>query len=289
MSDVVGLLINYRNSQLTIECVESLLAQPVCHVLVWDNSADGGVSAVEIDAHFAGDPRVTIVVHGRNAGFAAAVNAGVERCLLLRPGAWMLLINNDARLLPGGLSQLQGALLENTAAKIAFPTISHAGVEVGPAFYHYWTGAISWRPRRGSFRYASGCCLLVAPERLQLPLFDEDFFMYGEDCALGWRLRNEPAALVHVPEILVEHRGSASSGLGSPFYEERMVAAHWLLAGKLAGAGLSRRWLLFCARALMLSARAVVRAVRFRSIVPFVALWRGWRIAFIGDPLRAVP
>jgi GT2 family glycosyltransferase len=120
--------------------------------------------------------------------------------------------------------------------------------------------------------------LLIATERVRLPLFDEDFFMYGEDCELGWRLSRFPGAIVHLAETLVEHDGSASSGLGSPFYETHMVAAHLILGRKLA-TGSFDAWLLCVLRSFMLLARALVRSLRFHSRIPLSSLRGGWRIA----------
>ena len=126
-----------------------------------------------------------------------------------------------------------------------------------------------------SLPHASGCCLLIASERIETMLFDEDFFMYGEDAELGARLG--ASKMVHVPQILVFHEGSASSGLGSEFYETRMVAAHLLLAEKFAHGSLDYM-LLMTVRLFTLSVRGLIRAVRYRSSIPLWALLRGWRI-----------
>lgn len=275
---IAGLLLNYRDAARSISCIHSLLGQGIQHVVVWDNSADGGTSAAAIAAAFVHDARVDLHVSAANLGFAAGVNRGLEHCHQRYPGAWVLLINNDARLLPGGLTKLVDALVANSNARVAYPDIDHAGRVLGPAYCHRLTGLLSWRARRGYFPYASGCCLLVAAERVALPLFDEDFFMYGEDWELGWRLAQLPGAMAYVHETLVEHDGSASSGLGSAFYESHMVAAHLILARKLA-----RSWVetgvLLASRICMLVARGMIRSIRFRSLVPCKALWHGVRIA----------
>lgn len=276
---VIGLLLNYRDARRSLRCVHSLLVDGVAHVVVWDNSADAGVSAMELEAACVADERVSVLTSPVNLGFAAGVNRGLEYCQDKYSEAWVLLINNDARLLPGALVQLASALEVNPHAWFAFPDISHADRVLGPGYCHRLTGLLSWRPHRGSFAYASGCCQLIAAERVQLPWFDEDFFMYGEDCELGWRLLRRPGAQVHVDKTLVVHDGSASSGLGSPFYESYMVASHLMLARKLARNPLDA-CLLHGLRACMLLLRAGVRAVRSGSLVPIAALWGGARIAF---------
>lgn len=274
----VGLLLNYLDAACSARCIQSLLDEGISRIVVWDNSADGGTSAAAIRANFGQDDRLDIQLSMTNLGFAAGANRGLEHCAMLYPEAWILLINNDARLLRGGLSRLVDALAVNSVTKLAFPSINHAGRILGWSYCHRLTGLLSRHPRTGFFPYASGCCMLIAPERLRGPLFDEDFFMYGEDCELGWRLCGQPAAIAHVEDILVEHDGAASSGLGSSFYETHMVAAHLILARKLARSSFEA-YLLYVFRILMLIARAFVRAIRFRSLIPCKSLWHGARIA----------
>lgn len=278
MGRIVGLLLNYRDAERSLRCIHSLLDQGLTHVVIWDNSADGGASAADISTVMANDPRLDFCLSSGNLGFAAGVNLALEYCSRTYRGAWVLLINNDARLLPDGAAKLAQALEANPTAMMAFPNIHHAGHVTGPGYCHRITGLLTWRPRRGCFAFASGCCQLIALDRITLPWFDEDFFMYGEDCELGWRLGQQQGASVHVDEALVEHEGSASSGLGTFFYESHMVAAHLILARKLA----QNPWdacLLHVSRAGMLLLRAFVRSLRFRSWTPFKALLDGARMA----------
>ena len=102
--------------------------------------------------------------------------------------------------------------------------------------------------------------------------------MYGEDAELGWRLRKRRRAMAFVDRVLVEHEGSASSGLGSMFYETYLVVAHMTLARKLARSR-TEAIIFSLLRVLMLASRACARAIRFRSLVPVRALWQGGRIA----------
>jgi GT2 family glycosyltransferase len=124
---------------------------------------------------------------------------------------------------------------------------------------------------------------MFSPATLEHAIFDEDFFMYGEDAELGCRLAKTPGSMVAIPDILVLHEGSASSSQGSPFYEQRMVAAHFILARKLARN--RGDWVLMVlARALTLGLRAIIRSIRFHSFVPLHSLKQGWAIAQGDDP-----
>jgi GT2 family glycosyltransferase len=274
---IVGLTLNYRDAERTSRCITSLLADGAAAVLVWDNSEDDGVSARELDQRWAREARVIVEASPRNLGFAAGVNRGIEVILARWPQAWVMLLNNDAVLQRGALVTLASALNDQPRAVIAYPRVDHGGQVIGTVYYQRWFALLRFdRPWPGSFPYPSGSALLIAPERIELPLFDEDFFMYGEDVMLGWRLG--AARMVHVPQVLVRHEGSASSRNGSVFYELHVAAGHWRLAHKLANNPADAA-LLFAGRCISLSARALIRAVRSRSLIPVLAFFKGLRLA----------
>ncbi|MBC7216477.1 MAG: hypothetical protein H5U28_14970 [Burkholderiaceae bacterium] len=278
---IIGLTLHYRHAALTDRCVRSLLADGADAVLVWDNTSDGGESAKGITVCQEQPERIALEISPANIGFAAGVNRGIAAILARWPQAWVFLLNNDAEVLSGAVSTLSEALAAHSSAVVAFPLIDQGDRFSGATYYQRHFGLLSSRPLPASVMHPSGCALLIAPERIELPLFDEDFFMYGEDVMLGARLG--PQRMVHVPEVLVRHAGNAGSGQGSAFYEERMVAAHWLLARKLAKSRLELG-LYLLGRALALPARALLRALRQRSLVPLTALRRGWRLASRRSP-----
>lgn len=277
-SKSVGLLLNYRDSRRSIACATSLLSQPIANVLIWDNSEDDGQSAALIKECFKNEPRVAVNICKKNIGFSAGVNRGLAYCKKNYAPDYVLLINNDALLLPGALSKLTHKLVTHPNAKIAHSGINHAGKVIGLSYYHRLTGLLSNTCHPGSFPYASGCCLMIALNQVTIPLLDEDFFMYGEDAELGWRWHDQPDSRIFIDEVLAVHEGAVSSGLGSQFYEERMVAAHLILARKLAR-NRADKIILYIVHSLMLMARAIIRSTRFHSLVPFRALWHGANIA----------
>ncbi len=273
---ICGLILNYRDAQGTARCVKSLLENKVDHVLVWDNSEDGGNSVNQLVRMWQHDSRVYIHRSPVNLGFAAGVNRGIDQILEGYPDSRVLLINNDACLLDNSLSRLNKALDTHPAAVIAYPAINHNGQVKGIAYYQKLFGLLSFdRPFPGSFPYATGCAMLIDPDRITLPLFDEDFFMYGEDVLLGWRLG--PERMVFIPDVLVFHEGSVASGLGSEFYETHVVAGHWLLADKLSKNHLEF-FMLHAGRWFYLIIRSLIRIFRFRSLLPYHALMAGRRL-----------
>ncbi|WP_430388216.1 glycosyltransferase [Dyella sp. 20L07] len=283
-NDVVGLLLNYRDAVRSVACIDSLIAEGISRIVVWDNSEDAGVSAAQIREVYEDDSRISVEVSTHNLGFAAGVNHGLRICRQRHGAMSVLLINNDASLQKGALAILRDASREHPKARLISMDIHHGGRRQGPLHYQRWTGLQFNHPVPGSFPYPSGCCLWIHDPGTSLRLFDEGFFMYGEDCELGWRLSHQPSSWVHLSQPLVIHEGAASSGLGSSFYETQVVVAHFLLARKLASHRLDSVALLFV-RVPVLMARATRRSLRYRSWVPWLALWRGMRIAREGRGL----
>ena len=147
-------------------------------------------------------------------------------------------------------------------------------------WYHRFSGLIFSHTAIGTFPYLTGCCLLVDRRIVDEGLFDEDFFMYGEDVELSWRLRLSGWETACVSQARVLHEGTGSSHHGGLFYEHHVARGHLLLAKKLA----KHRWevpCLYLGSLLTLSARAVLRAIRFQSFVPISAWIKALQNIFI--------
>jgi N-acetylglucosaminyl-diphospho-decaprenol L-rhamnosyltransferase len=270
-----ALVIEYRSPHRTTACVKALLEQGVPVVQVVDNSADNGITYALLAAAFADDGRVRILDAGANLGFAAGVNLGLRH----RVSERVLLINNDALPSAGVISALETALDTAQDACIVFPSLMHAGQPLGQVYYHRWFAVLTSRRWPGTFEVPRGCCMLAALDRIPVaPLFDEQFFMYGEEIALGWHMHRRGARISHVGAVWVEHEGSATARRGSSFYEERTALAHLLLSNVL-GENVSEQRTLAVVRVPMLVLRALARSLRQRSFLPLYALRRAWGIA----------
>lgn len=278
MTKVGAVVVEYRSTEHTIACLRELLRQQVDQIAVVDNSDDGKASLSKLRQVFELEPRVLLEDAGRNLGFAAAVNRGFERLARGESCSYVLVINNDAFPGPEMVARLVQELQRTPDSIVAFPKVLHAGRPLAEIYYHRWFAVISGRPFPGAFRVPRGCCMLVAASHFPGPLFDETFFMYGEEIALGWTLRKRAYALAYVPECVVVHHGSASAELGSQFYEERTAAAHLLLSHLLVERS-AELPLLVMVRTTAVVCRALLRAARARSWLPTRALWAGRKIA----------
>lgn len=265
-----AITIHFREPVLTAACIDSLLTDGWAPILVWDNSEDEGRSLQTLVTRYAGESRVRLVANPVNLGFGKGMNAALAKLARRGHTGPVLLINNDARVKPGMRDALHAQLHNIHGGALIAPRIQQGGVKQGWLYYQPWLALVTRHKLPGSFPYLSGCCLLVSREDNAQPLFDEDFFMYGEDVELSWRMRRKGAALVLLDQAWLEHEGSASSGQASETYERYLVHSHLLLARKLAGnawvAGLQ-----LTLRGPSLLARACLRAMRYRSWVPLRA------------------
>lgn len=269
---ITGLVLHFRTPEKTLACLNSLQREGVCKAVVVDNSEDGGRSIAamrdELGALRNAGLDVEVLNPGRNLGFAAGVNTGLAH-LAAAQFCHVLLINSDARLAPGALDQMCLAL---QTAPVVAPRIAQGNQSPTSPFAYYdrLLGLITNSPAVMPLRYASGCCLLIHANQARLPLFDQDFFFYGEDVMLGFTTEQNHLAERECPQAIAIHATSSSAQNGSIFYEYHINRSHWLLVRKLARNPLEQ-FMFVAARCITLPLRALVRSLRFRSLVA----WRG--------------
>lgn len=282
-SEVAGLVLHFRTPESTAICIRSMVDEGVRRVVLIDNSEDAGVSLAEMHVGLEQlrDAGVTIAVvdKARNLGFSHGVNLGLAQPLV-QDAAAVLLINSDARLEPGALACLLGGLggagvmiprVRNTPGA---PTVSLFG------YYGMASATLARNPGRGRLRFASGCCMLLRRDIVTRPFFDQDFFFYSEDAALGQLLAKRNIVVAEHIGAVILHAGSGSARNGSLFYEYHINRGHWLLAVKLAN-NRAQMALYSACRCVTLPLRASLRCLRFQSFVP----WRGLLAASL-DLLR---
>jgi len=108
--DLSIVIVTWNNAKEIGPCLRSVFscAQGLeCEVFVVDNgSSDGTRTAIEGAIKNAGNVNVKTTWNDKNTGFAAAVNQGIEKS----SGEYVLLLNPDTELTPGGLQKMIGYL-----------------------------------------------------------------------------------------------------------------------------------------------------------------------------------
>lgn len=276
---ICAVVLNFRNATRTETCLLSIADQGLDTVIVVDNSADDR-AAEEIAAMIKrqtgrSDCTLRLLNPRINLGFARGVNLALNDSHALHRDAF-LIINNDAVAMPGMVTRLAAALVDAGTPLVAPTVVDAAGVHQPILWYQRYFGLLTVRPLPGSFPYLSGCCLLVSRELLEKgKLFDEDFFMYGEDTLLGWRLARAGKKLLRLDDAFVRHDGAGSSRRGQMFYEYHVARAHVLLATKTWCYPLEIPVLLAC-KCVGLGLRALWRSLHYGNIASLKAFFMAW-------------
>ncbi|HSC47596.1 MAG TPA: glycosyltransferase family 2 protein [Gammaproteobacteria bacterium] len=272
---VAAVVLNYRTPRETYECIESLALEGVSDAVIVDNSEDAGQSAARIEELIECGPvslKLWIERPSKNLGFAAGVNRGLGVLREHVGKCAVLLINSDAKAIPGMLAKMREAVGPADAAAIV--GTSEFDQQGQPRdnvrHYHRALGLTLRRPMPGTFRYLSGSCMLIPASLSHPPLFDEDFFFYGEDVELSWRLSHAGVRMIQCESARVIHVGGRSSKPYSFFYEYHIALGHLILARKLA-CGKLERVLFTLLRFLTLWSRALLRSFRARQFTPLSA------------------
>jgi GT2 family glycosyltransferase len=212
MSDLAIVIVSF-NARADLEgCLGSLAAHPpaISHeVIVVDNaSADGSVEA----ARAAG---ARVIVLDRNAGFAAANNAGIRNSR----GELVLLLNSDTIVPAGAIDALVARLRAVPEAAVAGPRLVDSegrpelsfGRMISP-LNEFWQkhrarGWIERETAREQFAdWVSGACLLVyRADAERAGLMDERFFLYTEDVDFCHAIRESGRRILFTPSAVVTH------------------------------------------------------------------------------------
>lgn len=266
-----AITIHFREPKITAACIDSLVTDGWAPILVWDNSEDGGTSLRTLELRYRDNEHVQTVHNPQNLGFGRGMNAALAELRCRGYAGPVLLVNNDTIAIQGMREALLAQLMTKPSSTLVAPRIMQGGRVQGWMYYQPWWALVTQRALPGSFAYLSGCCLLVNRPDNGSPLFDEAFFMYGEDVELSWRMRRHGGGLILLDEVWLRHEGSASSGQTSEAYERFLVRSHWVLADKLAVNAVEKAFM-HALRFPFLLARACLRTLRYRSVTPLRAL-----------------
>ena len=220
---IAVIIVNYNVKLYVKQCLESLrkaLDGIDSKVFVVDNnSRDGSVEYLE--PLF---PEVTFIANDENVGFARANNQVIRQSesdfvLLLNPDTIVYeptikgcLEFMDATPKAGGvgvrmLTRDGVAALES---RRAIPTPWVSMLKMLGFTSRYYMSHLSW-DKPGRIEVVSGAFFLLRREALsQVGLLDEDFFMYGEDIDLSYRLIKGGWENWYMPYDIVHFKGEST-------------------------------------------------------------------------------
>jgi GT2 family glycosyltransferase len=206
---------------------------PIERVIVVDNGSTDDTAAV---ARGAG---AEVISMGSNAGFAAAVNRGIQQA----ESEWIAVLNNDITLEPDWLEKLMSKVGN---AWFATGKLLDAGAHqrIEGSFDALCRGGCAWRCGHGKLDSE----IWNLPKTIQLApwtaaifradlfnrigLLDEQFESYLEDVDFGLRCAEAGLNGLYVPEAIGYHRGSGTLGRWHPDTVRKMSRNQLLLVAK---------------------------------------------------------
>lgn len=224
-------IVNYNVRRFLYQClrsVEKAIAGMEADVWVVDNtSKDGSVEFLEPlfpEAHF--------IRNSENVGFSIANNQAIRQS----KGKFVLLLNPDTIVTPDALRQsvewmeqnpkagATGVALHNSNG--SFARESRRGVPTPLVSFCKITGLIKLFPRHRTIgRYymgyldrnkaseieiLSGAYMMLRREAIdKVGSLDEDFFMYGEDIDLSYRLLKGGWRNFYLPQPIIHYKGES--------------------------------------------------------------------------------
>ena len=219
MFSVSVIIVNWNSGELLSKCLNHLQSQTVRSEFVFildNNSSDNSFNIVHENF-----PHKKIKVV-ENIGFAAGNNKVLFEC----NSDFVALINPDAFVSLDWIKQMINAAKKYPdAAAFGSRLLSHEDPYILDGIGdNYHLSGLVWRNRHGkrqqsqdkNTREIFSPCAAAAMYRRQALVdvggFDEDYFCYVEDVDLGFRLRLAGYKAMYVPDAVVHHVGSATTG-----------------------------------------------------------------------------
>ncbi|MBR5653485.1 MAG: glycosyltransferase family 2 protein [Prevotella sp.] len=227
------IIVNYNVKHYLYQCLDSVykaLRNIEAEVFVVDNhSRDGSVEYLQRRYN-----DVNYIEMNHNLGFARANNIAIRQST----GDYVLLLNPDTIVGEQTLNKMVSFLDKHPEAGAAGVKMLNAnGVKAKEsrrgiptpmtAFYKmtglcnrfpknkrlgkYYMGYLPWDEACEIEVVSGAFCMLRREALLKVGLLDEDFFMYGEDIDLSYRLLKGGFKNWYVPETILHYKGESTS------------------------------------------------------------------------------
>jgi N-acetylglucosaminyl-diphospho-decaprenol L-rhamnosyltransferase len=282
VADVTVSIVNTNGRELLLGCLESL-ADVAADIVVLDNASEDG-SAVAVRERF---PHVQVIAQEVRAGFGANHN----RVIRATSGRYVFVLNEDTIVPADTIDGLVAYLDAHPEVAVAGPLIrGFDGRQQGSAWrlmtipvQLLWALTLGQRAAvqsRGSRpkrvgAVAAGAALYRRAALEQVGLFDEGYFMFGEEGDLARRWDEVGLERHYVPTVELLHAGQHSTEA----VPERQINEVWRSMDRYLGrwhSPLDRRvltWLTGTGYALALVAAEVGRRLPTRVRPAAAATW----------------
>jgi GT2 family glycosyltransferase len=225
-------IVNFNGKKYLKDCIESLYAQTFqnLEIIVVDNaSSDNSVDHLKSCY-----PDVVVIENPYNLGFAGGINTGIRKAR----GSFIFTLNNDTWVDCHCIERVVNAMTKNErigmcATKMLFPDnrINSAGLCISRSGAAWDRGIFEedngqYDISEEVFGPCGGAALFRQKMFDDIGLFDEDFFLYGEDVDVALRGQLTGWKCIFVPTAVVYHYHCGTTGFMSDlatYYGNRNV------------------------------------------------------------------
>ncbi len=233
---VTAIVVGFNHANCLGRCFDSLYGSTGLDrlqvIYVDNNSADSSVAATSWHEE------IQVVRNPDNRGFATAVNQG----LAMASGRYTALVNPDTAIGPDCLARLIDHLERQPGVGLVGPALlneeGHRQISLAPypslgVFVRGWLGRQP--PVAAHQQWLVGAMVMAETELFRrLNGLDEDYFLYGEDMDLSYRVQQLGRAVCVEDEVEIRHTGNPR------WHPERLVrvyGAYMRFAAKHLGTG----------------------------------------------------
>lgn len=233
------IIVNYNTYEFLRKCVFNLLDQniPNLEIIVIDNdSPDGSFEKLQRDLDFSSYPQVQII-KSKNNGLAAGYNLGIKYA---PKSDYYLFLGTDAFPKTGCIEGVANFMEKDQSVGIATAKLvlrdgsldmdAHRGFPTPWASFTHFTKLNRVFTKSKLFnRYFMGWCNMNIPHEIDLcishfmmvkrqvvekiGLWDESFFVYGEDVDFCWRAKKAGFKIYYLPQFECLHYKGVSVGI----------------------------------------------------------------------------
>jgi N-acetylglucosaminyl-diphospho-decaprenol L-rhamnosyltransferase len=225
ITDLSIVLVCWNNKEYLVPCLRSLYASGLTinfDVVVVDNGSTDG----SLDILAAEFPQVRVIRNPENVGLSRASNQGIQGT----NGRYVLLLNNDTLVNGNALTAMVefldmqpdagavGGQLLNPDGSFqsgyaSFSSLSQEFLIATGLGERLWSGYPS-HGRGNSVKrvdWLSSACLMLRRVALdQVGLLDEQYFVYGDEADLQFRLKKAGWQVYYLPQASIIHYGGRS-------------------------------------------------------------------------------
>jgi hypothetical protein len=228
--DVSVIIVSYNTAAATVECLKSVEAAKGSKEIVVVDNASTDQSAHNIRQPF---PDIQLMVNERNRGFAAANNQALPLCR----GRCIIYLNPDTIVKPDAIGKAVAFMDRHPNIGLAGAKILNPDGSLQESVSRRYPGEKFTRGETDGLAGNIACVLgafMIARKSLldELHGFDEDFFLYGEDQDLAWRIREKGFSIGYIEDAEVFHWGGQSEARTPPaaVFEKKLNAEYLFYA-----------------------------------------------------------